>query len=776
MVGEGRKLRGKGGVPRTGSTCAGLAGYAVAALSVVALTVGLAELNPYFPMGRFPIVIALPVAISAYLYGRGPALLAYVLALASYIYFFVAPENAIWPPKDAIDAWASITAFMIGGSILLAGALRVRKDRDNVELLAHDLYESNERTNTILESITDSYFSLDNEWRFIEINPIAEQTIFHRPESELVGRVYWEAFPEVVGSELLHHYQQAVAEGRPVHFEGKSRHAEHKWFEAHAYPREDRLEVYLRDITQRRLAEHELRELAQRLDSHMQNSPLAVIEWDADYRVVRWSEEAEHVFGWTAAEMQGKRIDELRWVYEEDWGKVAKLMEDMNAGIRPRSVNPNRNYCKDGSVIWCEWYNSVLKDDSGSLISVLSLVLDVTDRETAIQDSGRAREEAETRAAELETLIESMADGVMLIGIDGEPVLGNEAARLILGGPPGTPVQEWLRAFALRTIDGEPLPIEQWGGHRALQGETISATRYGFATHWTEGVVSLSGSPVRDPEGRIIGGVLVFRDIGDEVEFEQRKEALYHREHHIAEMLQQALVPSGIPSRVHGCRIAARYQSALAEAEVGGDFYDVFDVEDGRVGVLIGDVAGKGLLAAMRVAAGRYSVRSYALLDPSPARVMTLANDALSRDESPGFTSMVTAFLAVIDTRSGVVTYANGGHEPPLIRRANGEIEELNVGGRALGVMGGFNYQEAATRLQPGDTLVLVTDGITEARRNGVLWGKDGMIGFLSHPSRSSPEEIADGLLEAAKAHTGGGLHDDAAIVVVQVGDFPLAD
>jgi PAS domain S-box-containing protein len=121
----------------------------------------------------------------------------------------------------------------------------------------------------------------------------------------------------------------------------------------------------------------------QRIQFLIENSPLAVIEWNADYRITRWSEEATRIFGWTAEETIGRRIDELSLVYEEDWESVNEVMADMMSGARPRNVNKNRNRRKDGSVIYCEWYNSALLDPSGNLVSVLSLVLDVTERALA---------------------------------------------------------------------------------------------------------------------------------------------------------------------------------------------------------------------------------------------------------------------------------------------------------------------------------------------------------------------------------------------------------
>jgi PAS domain S-box-containing protein len=158
----------------------------------------------------------------------------------------------------------------------------------------------------------------------------------------------------------------------------------------------------IRDITQRKQAEEELRGARQRLESLLENSPLAVIEWSsADYRIVRWSDEATKVFGWTAEETVGRRIDELNWVYAEDWPLVEQVMAEMLSGNSPRNVNKNRNVRKDGSVIHCEWYNSTLHHSDGKF-SVLSLVLDVTERKRAEE----ALERSKQRLAEVLDSIE----------------------------------------------------------------------------------------------------------------------------------------------------------------------------------------------------------------------------------------------------------------------------------------------------------------------------------------------------------------------------------
>ena len=116
---------------------------------------------------------------------------------------------------------------------------------------------------------------------------------------------------------------------------------------------------------------------------HVENTPLGVIEWGPDFRLSRWSAEAERIFGWRAEEVLGKRMGEFRWIDDEDVEHVDRVSAGLLDGTCPRSVSHNRNYRKDGSVVHCEWYNSSLLDESGKLRSILSLVLDVTERKRA---------------------------------------------------------------------------------------------------------------------------------------------------------------------------------------------------------------------------------------------------------------------------------------------------------------------------------------------------------------------------------------------------------
>jgi PAS domain S-box-containing protein len=132
--------------------------------------------------------------------------------------------------------------------------------------------------------------------------------------------------------------------------------------------------------------EEAAREAHQRLTFHVQNTPLAVVEWDSDFRVSRWSESAERLFGWPAQDVLNKHVSDWNFVYPEDAAAVERVRLRQRDGSEQQGVISNRNLHQDGSVLHCEWYNSVLRDSDGRLISVLSLVLDVTARKRAEEE------------------------------------------------------------------------------------------------------------------------------------------------------------------------------------------------------------------------------------------------------------------------------------------------------------------------------------------------------------------------------------------------------
>ncbi|HEY6215590.1 MAG TPA: PAS domain S-box protein [Pyrinomonadaceae bacterium] len=201
------------------------------------------------------------------------------------------------------------------------------------------------------------------------------------------------------------------------------------------------------DITARKQAEDAAHTAYRQLSFHVESSPLAVVEWDSDFRVSRWSASAERLFGWKADEVIGKHVNEWRFVFADDVDAVALVTNRQREGVEVQGIQRNRNYTRGGTVLFCEWYNSVLRDDRGKLVSVLSLVLDVTARQSAEEeraasllrerDARRHAEEADrlkdeflaTLSHELRTPLTSILGWASMIR-NGE-VEGNNASRAI---------------------------------------------------------------------------------------------------------------------------------------------------------------------------------------------------------------------------------------------------------------------------------------------------------------------------------------------------------
>lgn len=234
------------------------------------------------------------------------------------------------------------------------------------------------------------------------------QRITGRERDEVLGRRVVDVFPFLrePGNEGCF---SAVIEGKEWtaqnHPYGPS---ETGVFESHYAPlldEENKISggiAVITDITARKQAEEAAHTAYRQLAFHVESSPLAVIEWDSDFRVSRWSASAERLFGWKAEDVIGKHVNEWRFVFADDVDAVALVTNRQREGVEVQGVQRNRNYTRDGSILFCEWYNSVLHDDRGKLVSVLSLVLDVTARQSAEEERAAAlvRERDARRHAE----------------------------------------------------------------------------------------------------------------------------------------------------------------------------------------------------------------------------------------------------------------------------------------------------------------------------------------------------------------------------------------
>ena len=225
----------------------------------------------------------------------------------------------------------------------------------------------------------------------------------------------------------------------------------------------------------------------------------------------------------------------------------------------------------------------------------------------------------------------------------------------------------------------------------------------------------------------------------------------------VATKMQQSILPTKFPSGPD----YRSFASMEPARNVGGDFYDVIPLENGRIGLTIADVSGKGVPAALFMMSSRTLLKGAAIGNHEPGDVLREVNNLLVEDNETMM--FVTLFYALYDPHSGLLTYANGGHNAPLIRHADGSSTLLPLtGGIALGVIDGIEYEQAEVRLERGETLILYTDGVTEAMNEAEEeFGLDRLAAVLtSHPS-NDPEEVNGAIFEAVRAFAGDAPQSD---------------
>jgi serine phosphatase RsbU (regulator of sigma subunit) len=239
---------------------------------------------------------------------------------------------------------------------------------------------------------------------------------------------------------------------------------------------------------------------------------------------------------------------------------------------------------------------------------------------------------------------------------------------------------------------------------------------------------------------------------------------LYTERSRIAHTLQAELLPSRLPD-IPGVEVAVRYRAAGELNEVGGDFYDVFERRQGGWAFEIGDVSGKGAEAAAVTALARHTVRTASLQPAGPRQLLETLNDALLLQRAGSeFCTVCLASLELHDG-TGTLTVALGGHPPALVLRANGGVEAVGLPGTLMGVFSDPSVVETQIELHAGDTVLLYTDGVTEAGPTGAEIGDEGLAVLLGRLGGISPEGIVDSIEQAAVEIQNGQPRDDIALV-----------
>jgi len=248
----------------------------------------------------------------------------------------------------------------------------------------------------------------------------------------------------------------------------------------------------------------------------------------------------------------------------------------------------------------------------------------------------------------------------------------------------------------------------------------------------------------------------------EEIEQQARERERVEQDLRVARRIQQASLPKEVPE-IQGWQINPHYQPAR---EVGGDFYDFFELEDGRLGLVVGDATGHGIPAALVMSTTCGMVRAVALSVDSPGEVLVRVNEALS-DRIPS-NMFVTCFYAILEPKSGRLLYANAGHDLPYVRRG-GNAEELMARGMPLGLMPGMSYEEKEIILGAGEAALFYSDGLVEAHDpEGEMFGFPRLQALVAEHAEGEP--LVDFLMEELYSFVGEGWEqeDDITLVTIQ--------
>jgi PAS domain S-box-containing protein len=629
---------------------------------------------------------------------------------------------------------------------------------------------------TLVDNAPDVLSRFGPDLRYLYINKAAEQAT-GIPREAFLGRTFRElGFPPEACALWEATLRQAFATGEaaliefaiPLPPSGEIRHYEGRSVaERGPDGRVASVLTITRDVTDRVRALALLREGDERLRLAVESAAIGTWDYDLISGELRWDERCRAMFSVPADAAVDYSLF-LESLHPEDRRRA-------DAAVR-RAVDPTGEGefdaefrivgIADGARRWIRSKGRAFFDPGRTkAVRLIGTVIDITASKQA-EEALRASEESLRKAADIFRL----TDKPVVVGSEATRVIEmcNPAfARLYGYDAPeemvGIPVVD-VYAPAYRPLVADYIRRAHEQGHAVFQAEHLKRDGTVFP-------VEVDMTAVKDDEGRVLYRIVNITDITERRRTEAETERARERERNIAQHLQDALRPAAV-GKMPGLEVGRVYRPALDEAEIGGDFYDVFPLDRNCYALVVADLSGKGLRAAAQIATVRHMLRTLLYLrHTTVAAAVTTLNELLSdHDLLSGF---ATLFVGVYDHDRRLLTYVNAGQEPGLIRRAADarEVEELGPTGAVLGGFPGAVFDEQTTPLRPGDVLALFTDGLTEAGRSRKdLLGMSGVTAVFQNSTEDrggGPEEIAARIMAGVEeAATPAGIRDDVCLLV----------
>ncbi|MFI9150391.1 PAS domain S-box protein [Streptomyces sp. NPDC053367] len=504
----------------------------------------------------------------------------------------------------------------------------------------------------------------------------------------------------------------------------------------------------VRDVSERKAAEERFRGL-------LEAAPDAMVIVD-DTGVIRLvNAQTEALFGYRREELLGNPVELLvpgrfraHHTEHRDGYAHNQQVRPMGAGLDLYGLR------KDGTEFPVEISLSPLETTDGLLVS--AAVRDVSERKAA-----------EERINELAALVESSQDAILAKTLDGHITYWNAAAQRLYGFAADEVLGRHVSVLAppARRKEVTALLKRLRRGEKVEHFETLRRTRSGALLD-----VDVTLWPTRAADGTVVGACAIVRDISDRKRAEAELTELYEQQRHIALTLQRSLM--GTPPAIPGLTTASRYRPATQGAGVGGDWFDLIPLGAGRVGVLIGDVMGRGLEAAAVMGQLRSAAHALAKTGMQPRQLMQALDSVVADLDVPD--QLVTCCYVVIAADSGQVTVCSAGHLPVLVATPGARTRTLPAPVNAPLGVGGMIYEQCSSSIEPGAIMVLYTDGLVETPDTDIEEKLSQLLTTLNKLPATAPdlEAAADHVLSTLLPDADG--HDDVTLLLTQLPAAPL--
>ena len=551
-------------------------------------------------------------------------------------------------------------------------------------------------TRQVLERLGIGFVALDRNWRFTDVNAAAERML-GRSRADLLGKHLWRELPEAGETPISASLHQAMDEGTisSADFFSPPRGG---WLEVTASPSADGIAVFIRDVTARRQREEELHASEARYRSLIEDLPVAVYVLGAEAAALPQYVSPRY------QELTGESLDEaltrayhwLETVHPDDRARVEEeTARSLEQGCLFRSEYRMRR--RDGSYVWVLDECVPVRDDAGQIVAWQGILLDISDRIQA--------EEAQIRLA---AIVASSSEAIMSTTLEGIVTSWNPAAERLYGYSTAEAIGSSVRML----VPPDQLESVTWLLEQVRRGESVAGFEAERLTKDGRRIaISLAVAPIRDEHGDVAAISSVARDVTQLRMAERERDRLHAEldaEFQRTAEVQAQLLPHVAPD-------CAGYEFAgicLPARRVGGDFFD-WPSDRNAVRLSLGDVMGKGMPAALLTATARAALR--AVTNLPVAEAVAAVNRALTPDLAQS-DSFITLFHADLNPATGVLTFVDAGHGLAFILRRDGQLELLRQHGLPLGVDADTAYTAGAATLERGDTLVLYSDGLPDAR------------------------------------------------------------